>query len=112
KAPFIYMSGNGKEAELVDMMSITNHHFGYAHFDDGELLEIPYQNDSISMLIFKPKISLTSNSASISGLFVASSTLDSTRLSQRLAMIRPRLVNLHLPRFKVEAKYSLNEQLK
>ncbi len=117
REPFNYFGKGGvKRSEQVEMMNIRGT-FGHAHFEDGDLLEVPFVNDSTVFLAFLPSEKHSADlsmMSSISALFGASEeSVNSVKFADRLAHVRPhREVKVHLPKFKIESKYSLNAALK
>lgn len=114
--PFSYFGKNGvKRSEHVEMMNMKGT-FGHAHFEDGDLLEVPFVNESTVFLAFLPSerhFSAEQPLTSISQLFGSSEAVDSVKFASRLAHVRPhRDVKVFLPKFKIDSKYSLNAALK
>ena len=97
-APF-YVCKN--QSESVEMM--TKHDkYKYAQFDDGQLLSIPYKNNTMSMLVLLPKES-HQNSISLS--------LNDINLETRIKQLKTVNLTLHFPKFKLSKSYQLNKAL-
>ncbi|KAJ6222848.1 hypothetical protein RDWZM_001393 [Blomia tropicalis] len=97
-APF-YVCKN--QSESVEMM--TKHDkYKYAQFDDGQLLSIPYKNNTMSMLVFLSKES-RQNSISLS--------LNDINLETRIKQLKTVNLTLHFPKFKLSKSYQLNKAL-
>lgn len=116
--PFTYLGkGGARRSEHVEMMNMRGT-FGHAHFEDGDLLEVPFVNESTVFLAFLPSekhaLSAEQPLTSISELFGSSEdAVDSVKFASRLAHVRPhRDVTVFLPKFKIDSKYSLNAALK
>lgn len=83
----------------------------YAHFDDGDLVELPYSDDSLSMLIYLPDTRWVKEYQTIAGQFERYGGHGSVKMAERLAALRNATVNLHLPKFSITGEYKLNEVL-
>ena len=84
----------------------------YAHFDDGDLVELPYADSSLSMLIYLPDIRWVKDYQTIAGQFERYGGHASVKIAERLSALRNTTVRLHLPRFSITGDYSsLNEPL-
>ncbi len=82
----------------VPMMCLTRGKFPYAETKELQVLELPYKGEEIAMLVLLPK-----------GLDLkpAEEALHPERLKQLIASLRKTEVDVYLPRFKLETKYSL-----
>jgi serpin B len=77
----------------------------YAAADEMQMLELPYGADhSLSMLILLPK--------KVDGLADLERRLTSDNLQKWSKDLKPRLVEVDLPRFKMTAQFSLSDTLK
>ena len=75
----------------------------YAKFEDGELLELPYKNQTLSMYVFLPNESRSTKQMS---------TLMNTKtLGQRIQSKRIRDVTVYLPKFKFAGSYLMGNTL-
>jgi serpin B len=93
----------GQEQVSVPMMQQT-HRFKYGTIEDVQILELPYgKNRDLSMVILLPK--------EVGGLAKAEKTLTSDKLPETLAGLRPREVQVFLPRFKMTAQFQLKSVL-
>jgi serpin B len=89
--------------KTVPMMSRQGR---YDYFKDEKLaaLQMPYAGDDLAMLVILP--------GELDGLAAVEKTLDADRLATLVAGLRPTPdVQLSLPKFKLEAKYDLNNAL-
>ncbi len=76
--------------------------FGYFESDDLQILQMPYVGDKLSLTIFLPQKN---------NLGLLERSLDLKMLSGWKNGLRRIRVNIYLPKFKVAAKYLLNENL-
>lgn len=101
KAIFHSASSQASEVQMMKLKGTLN----YGHFsDDSKLVELPYQNDTMAMYVYLPaeqaKFSAISNSFS------------ADHFEAKLGGLRKTSsVEVHLPRFKFEAKYQLAKTL-
>ncbi|VTS03130.1 Serine protease inhibitor serpin-like protein OS=Thermococcus sp. (strain CGMCC 1.5172 / 4557) GN=GQS_06270 PE=3 SV=1: Serpin [Gemmata massiliana] len=104
-APFT--RGDGTKVD-VPLMAQTGR-FEYGEFDLGltrasnpvQVLELPYTNNELSMLVFLPKGATT-----VEHIVTALTSKTVTNVAMKL-----QTVNVFLPRFKIETEYSLNAAL-
>ena len=75
--------------------------FNYADTDELQVLEMPYKDDEISMLILLPKENLES---------IEFTTENLNKWKNQ--MKQEKLNSIYLPKFEFDTKYSLNENLK
>ena len=99
--PFETAAGTSVEAETMTLVN-TYDRFYYTENDDMQLLELPYTGDDTSMMIFLPK---NNDVAS----FV--NTIDIEMFSTWTASMIERKVDIYLPKFEVETRYILKENL-
>ncbi len=99
-APFTLAGG---EKVDVAMMNQTEE-FGYMETEDFQVLELPYVNNELSMIIFLPK--------QTDGLAEFEKTLTAENLSQWLGGLRNRKVIVSIPKFKMTSQFSLASVLK
>jgi len=98
-----------KKTAQVDMMCQSGRFF-HGYTKDLDLLELPYGNSygsingNLSMLIVLPR--------KIDGLSDIESTLTQEKTSEIYNQMTLRDVIVHVPKFKTETGYGLNEQLK
>ncbi len=95
---------NTDNAIKVPMMQRTdkNSKFNYTETDDLQILEMPYEGNALSMMVFLPKknnLSLLENSL----------TLD--KINDYKNKLREQRVYVYMPKFTFDTKYSLNETL-
>ncbi|MFA6887983.1 MAG: serpin family protein [Candidatus Woesearchaeota archaeon] len=86
------------ESVQVPMM-YAEKYYKYAETDDVQVLEIPYEGDTISMIIILPKENFDS-------LNLSTETID-----EYTRMLNHEEVIVYLPRFTFKTKYSLNSHL-
>ncbi|MBN1490630.1 MAG: serpin family protein [Phycisphaerae bacterium] len=86
----------------VPMMRQTGT-FRLASTDDLHLLDLPYENDELSMVVLLPKRA--------DGLPALMRSFGRENLDRMLAQMRPQLVQLSLPRFKLDTRVELAEPL-
>src|SRR5712691_2732632 len=86
----------------VPLMNQTEY---FAYFDGGKFqaLELPYVKSHLSMVVFLPK--------QVDGLAEFEQSLTAQNLTQWLPQLQRRKVVVTLPKFKVTAKFMLNEVL-
>ena len=87
-----------KEDVQVPLM----HHFqsvNYEENDEFQAVELPYQGGAISMVILLPR--------QIDGRKQLETSLNSANLALWLAKMRKREVDVYIPRFKLESRFSL-----
>ncbi len=75
--------------------------FNYADTDELQVLEMPYKDDEISMLILLPKDNLESIELTAENLNKWKNQMKEEKLN-----------SIYLPKFEFDTKYSLNENLK
>ena len=111
-APKEFNCGKGQKV-IVPMMHLKDVRLCYAEFDDGQLVELPYQsgdqerdataNIQLCMYVFLPKEQDNVNYATLSEKFA--------KISSRFGKMFFTQVNLAMPRFKVESFLPLNSAL-
>lgn len=102
KQPF-YLDDNNKID--VDTMHITKKfRFGENENLDAKILELPYENRDVSMLIILPN-----QRNGLKALEAKLATVDVATLANQLYTAE---VNVALPKFKIESKIELNDVLK
>ncbi len=77
--------------------------FRYGDFKNVKVLEMPYEGDSISMLLVLP--------SDIEGLANFEKNIDPDILSMWMSVIEKREVDVWLPRFKLNTEFVLNDTL-
>ncbi len=90
------------EAVTVDMMNMRDACFGYLDTGEAQILELPYEGENLSMVVILPR------TGDIHG-FEAGFTLQDCM--GWLNMLEPTRLEVHLPRFKLETKYDMGEDL-
>ncbi|MDD4902405.1 MAG: serpin family protein [Patescibacteria group bacterium] len=88
----------------VKMMQLTGEeaNFNFAETADLQILEMPYDGDKLSMMILLPK------NDDLSGL---ESSLSSAKISDWKSQLQEQRVDVYLPKFTFDTKYSLNGTL-
>jgi serpin B len=100
-APFAAADGTSPPARLMHRRG----EYGYAEPAPGlQLLELPYAGGELAMLVVLPR--------EVDGLDRVAKSLSAETLDTWVKALRPRPVKAYLPRFKMEAKYVLNDPLK
>ena len=100
----------GKDKEVkVPMMNQAFEKLKYARFNEGELVELPYSGNTLSMLLFLPADTST-NSSSINDTISSTFAQAALRKQQESLEYKNR-VNLMLPRFNISSSYSLKPAL-
>ena len=98
---FYLTGGDEIDAEMMHMND-EDIDFNYSENDDVQLLQLPYKDNELSMYIMLPK---TNDMASME------SELAYEYLTDLKEDMSPEYVNIHLPKFKFEQKYNLNDML-
>ncbi|MGD0572815.1 MAG: serpin family protein [Sedimentisphaerales bacterium] len=98
-SPFVLLDG---QKVNVPTMNQTGR-FGYTEANDIQILEMPYVNDDLSMVVLLPK-----DVAGIKGL---EKELGSDNLADWLARIHKREVQVFFPRFKMTSEFELAKML-
>jgi serpin B len=91
-----------KTAVRVPMMHQKNK-FKYGEFDTLQILELPYDGNALSMLVFLPK--------DINGLPQLEKNLTAAALEQWTSGLREREVQVFLPKFKMTSQFRLGKTL-
>jgi serpin B len=86
----------------VDMMQLIDERFNYTVVDDAQILELPYMNSSLSMVLVLP---LNKTLAELED------TINNDQLFKWLSYLREQEVKIYLPRFGYESKYDMNTPL-
>jgi serpin B len=98
---FANSSGGEKLTELMHMCD-EDINLNYSSNNEIQLLMLPYKDEELSMYILLPK---ENDIASLE------SKLDESYLNNMKKDLSPEYINLYLPKFKLELKYSLVEYL-
>lgn len=88
----------------VPMMKLSDAHFNYAETDSLQIIELPYHGEKVSMLVLLPKTD--------TGMQALEKSLTLENLSVWKSSLRNQSVTVHIPKFKLETEYTLNEMLK
>ena len=100
REPFYLLEGNRVRAPTM----IQTGRFRTGIADDVKLLELDYAGGDLSMLIVLPK--------ERTGLPAVEESLSVTSIRKWRETLKKRTIEVHLPRFKIEASCSLDKQLK
>jgi len=87
----------------VDMMSMHEEDFNYYQDDKLQILEMPYDGEELSMMILLPK------DDDLKGL---ESTVTADKLAEWNNNLIETTLDVYIPKFTFETKYSLSETLK
>jgi serine protease inhibitor len=98
-APFTLLGG---QKVNVPMMNQTSN-FGYMETDTTQVLEMPYVNNDLSMVILLPK--------KLDGVNELEKELTSETFAGWLGKLRKREVQVYLPRFKITSEFELTQVL-
>jgi len=90
------------EGVEVDMMSLQGERFNYTETDEMQILELPYTGKDVSMILILPN---GNNLAKVE------STLSCDELGVLTERLEESVVDVYLPRFKLETKYFMKEDL-
>lgn len=100
KKEFFYVDEN--TTVEIDMMKLTTK-FRYFEDETAQILQIPYANSTLSMIIVLPKKGIRLN--------IVEKELSLEKLRHWLDRLEILEVQLYLPRFKLEQRFSLKEVL-
>ncbi len=92
----------GDQEVAVPTMKQT-HRFQHTNIDGGQLLRLPYQGNELEMVILLPDAE--------NGLATLEANLTAAQLNGWLAVTKPALAEVQLPRFRLEGEFSLNKAL-
>ena len=95
--------GNRNKSVQIDMMYIKEK-FNYYEDNFTQIIEMPFQKDSISAFVFLPKYDCNIND------FIAE--LDDEKLNNYYTQMNYEEVSLHIPKFELESNYIFNHALK
>jgi serpin B len=83
----------------VPMMSMMNTRLPYTETADAQILELPYSGDSLAMLIMLPRTH---------DIKTLESMLDTSYLNEWTSQLAVQKVDVFIPRFTLETKYTIN----
>ena len=98
--PFQLVSGDKAQVPMMNQAK----EFNYSENETVQILEMPYEGDKLSMVIFLPKEK--------KGIRELENLLKAENLKDWLSTLRKREVIVSLPRFKMTSEFLLNEALK
>ncbi|CAO4376288.1 unnamed protein product [Caenorhabditis nigoni] len=87
----------------IDFLNAAAVHRNYAENDQFQVLSLPYKDESFALTIFLPKTRF--------GLGEAMKTLDSATIQHLMSNVSDELVNVRIPKWKIETELGLNEAL-
>ncbi len=93
---------NAKETVTLPMMYQSGT-FGFAALDDLSILELPYNRDTLSMVVLLPN--------AVDGLEGVETSLNRENLDRWLGLLREQTVRVSLPRFAIGARFDLGRTL-
>jgi len=99
EAPF-FLAGGG---EVPTPLMFQEERFRYAEIDGAQLLEMPYRDAPLTMLVVLPR--------ERDGLAAVERRLAAADLEVWIQALRNRKVRVHLPRFETTASFRLNDIL-
>ena len=99
---FKISSGNSVEVSTMNLIE-TEDVFNYTETDTLQILELPYTSNDLSMIILLPKNNDLSNIID---------SVDNDKLSGWKESMVEKSLDIYLPKFEIETKYSLKETLK
>jgi len=99
EAPFHLSSGRDVTVSLMNRKD----DFGYLEEEDLQVLELPYANGDLAMVILLP--------GKASGLAKLERSLTPENLDRWLSALRKREVNVYLPKFKLDSGFDLRSAL-
>lgn len=97
KEDFVTPSGNVS----VDMMYIKDD-FNYYEDNETQVLELPYEGENLSMIVFLPKNNLST----------FESNLSVEKIKDLTSKLHSMEVEVYIPKFKFETKYFMSNDLK
>jgi serpin B len=100
--PFILADGQTQTVKLMHT-KMGEDQCRYNQTTEAQILELPYQGDELSMVLVLPFPGKMQE---------VERQLDEAHWAQWTSGLTPTEVNVHLPRFKLEQKFELNEPLK
>ncbi|MBE6287706.1 MAG: serpin family protein [Mediterranea massiliensis] len=101
--PSTFTTEEGKEQE-VTFLSMEETKYLYAENELFSMAELPYGNGAYGLLVLLPKEEVKASDCLV--------TLNGEQWLKVVSNMKPTLLNLKLPKFKVEAKQSLIDALK
>ena len=99
---FEISSGNRVEVSTMNLIE-TEDIFNYTETNTLQILELPYTSNDLSMIILLPKNNDLSNIID---------SVDNDKLSGWKESMVEKSLDIYLPKFEIETKYSLKETLK
>jgi serpin B len=97
--PFKVLQGKPVKTPLMHQTA----EFGYRETDDAQVLSLPYKGEALSMIVVLPR--------KTDGLPELEAKLDAETLKGYVEGLEQRKVSVFLPRFKLEASFSLSGEL-
>ncbi|EGT58662.1 hypothetical protein CAEBREN_17780 [Caenorhabditis brenneri] len=91
------------EKREIDFLHASMVHRSYGENDQFQVLSLPYKDDSFALTIFLPKTRF--------GLGDALKSLDSATIQDLMSNTTDTLVNIRIPKWKIEKELDLNQAL-
>jgi serpin B len=88
----------------VPMMKLGETYFKYAETDSIKIIDLPYHGEKLSMLVLLPK--------NDTGMQSLEESLTLENLDTWRSSLRNQSVTVHIPKFKLETSYALNDMLR
>lgn len=98
---FTTISGQKVKAPMMQLTG-EDAEFNYGETDDIQILEMPYAGEGLSMLVLLPKEN---------NLEAVEASLTNDKLSEWKNMLSEQRVDIYVPKFKFDSKYSMVETL-
>ena len=99
-APFYLETGKTQEVKMMNQQK----YFDYQEDADEQVLSVPYKGNDLSMVIILPKDK--------NGLAAVESGLTAEKIDKWANVRHEKKVDVYLPKFKLESKFTLNDTLK
>ncbi|CAO4375716.1 unnamed protein product [Caenorhabditis nigoni] len=100
KGEFFSSADSKREIDFLNARAV---HRSYAENDQFQVLSLPYTDQSFALTIFLPKKRF--------GLGEALKTLDSATILHLMGKVSERVVNVRIPKWKIETELALSEAL-
>jgi len=101
-----FLNSDGETIQVDTMKLVdTENLFNYTETEDLQILELGYKGDDLSMIIILPKNNETDLTEIVN-------SLNKENYTEWVEQMTQREVDIYLPKFKYETKYTLNNYLK
>ncbi|OHB79589.1 MAG: hypothetical protein A2W31_03250 [Planctomycetes bacterium RBG_16_64_10] len=98
-APFHMADGQSRTIPLMHQVAELR----YGHFDQVQVLELPYAGDELSFIALLPDV--------VDGLAAVEADLSAERLDEYLEQLALQKVGVYLPRFEITSDFRLRDML-